>query len=249
MVGLDSGLLTVLQFADSALPTGAFSQSLGLETAIVDGAVHDEHSFRIWLHRFLHHQLVPADGWAIRAVVRDKADPLEVDAMLHAMSLPSQIRAANAAMGKRAVQIAEQNFTGAHVPSDVSPQVGARPGESVDPLTGGIVGYARAVGEHRAVGSVPVVFALLAREHSTPWTDACAAHLFTTLTSLTQNAVRGIPIGQNAGQRVLRAMHPEVHAALERIAELTEDQVGAVSPGLEIDQMRHTWQRARMFMS
>lgn len=226
MIGLDSGLLTVLQFADSALPTGAFSQSLGLETAIHDDAVRDEATFRAWLHRFLHHQLVPADGWAIRAVVRDGVDPVSIDAMLHAMSLPAQIREANAAMGRRAAQIAAENF----------------PGEAV-------TDYARLVSTRQAAGSVPVVLALLARHHGTDWGDACAAHFFSSLTSLTQNAVRGIPIGQNAGQRVLRAMHPEVVRAVERVAALTEDQVGAVSPALEIGQMRHAWQRARMFMS
>lgn len=226
MVGLDSGLLTVLQFSDSALPTGAFSQSLGLETAINDAVVHDEATFRTWLHGFLHHQLVPADGWAIRCVGRDGSDPVQVDAVLHAMSLPSQIRSANSAMGRRAVQIAAENF----------------PSES-------ITDYAVAVEQQRAVGSVPVTLALLGRERGTDWRDVCAAHLFTCLTSLTQNAVRGIPIGQNAGQRVLRAMHPEVAVALDRVEVLTEDEVGAVSPGLEIDQMRHAWQRARMFMS
>lgn len=226
MASLDSGLLTILQFADSALPTGAFSQSLGLETAINDDAVTDEATFHQWLRRFLHHQLVPADGWAIRAMVRDGLDPLAVDEMLHAVSLPAQIRTANAAMGRRAVQIAAENFP--------RPTVAA---------------YAAAVSERRAVGSVPVVLALLATEHTTAWEDACAAHLFTTLTALSQNAVRGIPIGQNAGQRVLSAMHAEVFTALVRIAELTDDDVGAVSPALEIDQMRHEWQRARMFMS
>ncbi|KAA9393982.1 urease accessory protein UreF [Kocuria coralli] len=223
---MGSGLLAVLQFADSALPTGAFSQSLGLETAIDDEAVHDETTFRAWLRRFLHHQLAPADGWAIRAIVRDGADPLEVDAALHAMTLPVQVRDGNAAMGRRAAQIAEQNFSG--------PAAQA---------------YTTALGRGEVIGSVPVVLALLARDHGTGWEDACAAHLFTSLTSLTQNAVRGIPIGQNAGQRVLRAMHPEVEAALERIAAMTDDEVGAVSPALEIDQMRHSWQRARMFMS
>ncbi|MDO5618902.1 urease accessory protein UreF [Kocuria sp.] len=225
-VSLDSGLLTMLQFSDSALPTGAFSQSLGLETAINDDVVHDEPTFHAWLRRFLLHQLVPADGWAIRAVAHDRADPVTVDAMLHAMSLPVQIREANAAMGRRAVQIAAENF----------------PVRSV-------TDYARVVSARDAVGSVPVVLALLAREHGTDWQDTCAAHLFTSLTALTQNAVRGIPIGQNAGQRVLRAMHPEVARAVERVEVLTEDQVGAVSPALEIDQMRHAWQRARMFMS
>ena len=41
----------------------------------------------------------------------------------------------------------------------------------------------------------------------------------------------------------------DVAAAVERIPHLTPDDFGAVSPGLEISQMRHERQRARMFMS
>lgn len=239
MVSLNSGLLTVLQFADSALPTGAFSQSMGLETAIDDGAVNDEATFRQWLTHFLHHQLVPADGWAIRTLVRDDADALTVDAMLHAMSLPVQVRDGNAAMGRRAIEIARANFPSPDIERYAVAVLG-KGGDEVEP------------GEFRtgvAAGSVPVVIGLLARDHGSGWRDACAAHLFTSLTSLTQNAVRGIPIGQNAGQRVLRSMHDEIETAVRRIDGMTDDHVGAVSPALEIDQMRHVWQRARMFMS
>ncbi|MFC6258698.1 urease accessory protein UreF, partial [Kocuria oceani] len=65
----------------------------------------------------------------------------------------------------------------------------------------------------------------------------------------TQNAVRGIPLGQTAGQRVLRALHEDVARGVERIGRMSEEEVGATGPGLEIAQMRHAWQRARMFMS
>jgi urease accessory protein len=79
--------------------------------------------------------------------------------------------------------------------------------------------------------------------------EALAAYLFAAATSLTQNAVRAIPLGQNAGQRLLRQAADDVAAAVERVSHLTLDDFGAVTPGLEISQMRHEHQRARMFMS
>ena len=75
------------------------------------------------------------------------------------------------------------------------------------------------------------------------------AYLFSTITSLTQNAVRGIPLGQSAGQRVLAAMRVRVTTAEHRIRDLGVEDLGAVPPGLEIAQMQHETQRARMFMS
>jgi urease accessory protein UreF len=67
--------------------------------------------------------------------------------------------------------------------------------------------------------------------------------------SLTQNAVRGVPLGQQAGQRVIRQAQDWVQHAVETSKQLDESDLGAIAPGLEIAQMRHEQQRARLFMS
>ena len=79
--------------------------------------------------------------------------------------------------------------------------------------------------------------------------EAVAAHLHASVMSLTQNAVRGIPLGQDAGQRVVRRAQEWVLRAVEVSRGLHPDDLGAIAPGLEIAQMRHERQRARMFMS
>jgi len=50
-------LLAAMQLTDSALPTGAFSHSLGFESYIEAGIIHDEASFAAWLHMFCTQQL------------------------------------------------------------------------------------------------------------------------------------------------------------------------------------------------
>ncbi len=109
--------------------------------------------------------------------------------------------------------------------------------------------YRDLVATGRAAGHQPLAFAVVARSLGVPMEEALAAYLFAAATSLTQNAVRAIPLGQNAGQRLLRQAADDVAAAVERIPRLSPDDFGAVSPGLEISQMRHERQRARMFMS
>jgi len=79
--------------------------------------------------------------------------------------------------------------------------------------------------------------------------DAVVAHLTGAVTSLTQNAVRGIPIGQSEGQRLIARAHAWVEEAAERVHTLDHDDLGLVAPGLEIAQMQHARLRARMFMS
>jgi urease accessory protein len=221
-------LLTLLQLTDSALPTGAFSHSLGLESYLDTRTVHDEDSFRLWLEKFLSQSLAYTDGLAVRLAheAAGGEDLARIDALVHASAVPRQIREAGVKMGARMLHVATSVF-----PTD----------ELED--------YREQVASGTCYGHPGIAFALGARGAGAPCTDTVAAYLFSTVTSLTQNAIRGIPIGQNAGQRVLRAMHAPVLAAVEKIFALEIQDLGAAAPGLEIAQMRHEHLRARMFMS
>lgn len=217
--------LALQQLTDSALPTGAFAHSLGFETYIERALVHDEESFGVWLTAYIGQQLTYSDGLAIRFLYEGHG--LEVlDSLLTAQLLPRELREASLKMGGRLLEIGAEVFPSA-----------------------GLEEYRQLVSSGRAGGHQPLAFAVVARSLGVPLAEALAAYLFATVTSLTQNAVRAIPLGQNAGQRLLRKASDDVAAAVERVRGLTPDDFGAVSPGLEISQMRHERQRARMFMS
>jgi urease accessory protein len=198
---------------------------LGFETYIDGGVVLDEGSFGVWLSVFIRQQLTYSDGLAIRFLY-EGGDVGELDGLLSASLLPRQVREAGVKMGGRLLEIGAEVFP--------SPELGL---------------YRDLVAGGRAAGHQPLAFAVVARSLGVPLAEALSAYLFAAATSLTQNAVRAIPLGQNAGQRLLRQAADDVAAAVERIAHLTPDDFGAVTPGLEISQMRHERQRARMFMS
>ncbi|UTT69903.1 urease accessory protein UreF [Arthrobacter sp. DNA4] len=217
--------LALQQLTDSALPTGAFAHSFGFETYIDAGVVTDEASFSGWLSAFISQSLTYSDGLAVR-LLYEGGELGELDLLLSASLLPRQVREASIKMGGRLLEIGAEVFP--------SPALEL---------------YRDLVATGRAAGHQPLAFAVVARSLGVPLQEALAAYLFATVTSLTQNAVRAIPLGQNAGQRVLRKAHDDVAAAIDAVARLTPDDLGAVSPGLEISQMRHERQRARMFMS
>lgn len=217
--------LALQQLTDSALPTGAFAHSLGFETYLERGLVRDEAGFGIWLAAFVSQQLTYSDALAIRFLYGGVAVE-DLDVLLTAQLLPRQLREASIKMGTRLLEIGSEIF-----PSPA------------------LADYRELVGSGRAAGHQPLAFAVVARSLEVPFPEALAAYLFATVTSLTQNAVRAIPLGQNAGQRLLRAAAGDVEAAVHRAGTLDRTDFGAVSPGLEISQMRHERQRARMFMS
>ena len=221
-------LLPLLQLSDSALPTGAFSHSLGLESYLHRGLVHDEDTFADWLTQFIRIQLVHSDGLAIRFVL--EADTTEelfrVDRALHASALAREIREAGVKMGARMLDIAGTVFP-----------------------CGELTQYAAAVERGDCAGHPALAFAIAGKSLGVPAPELLASYLFSTVTSLTQNAIRGIPLGQSAGQRVLAAAHAEVRDAVGRIFSLAWEDFGVSAPGLEIAQMQHERQRARMFMS
>ena len=217
--------LALQQLCDSALPTGAFAHSLGFESYIDRGLVHGEESFGVWLAAFVSQQLSYSDALAIRFLYED-VPVAELDALLTAQLLPRELREASIKMGTRLLEIGAEVFP--------SPELAE---------------YRELVACGRAAGHQPLAFAIVARSLGVPLPEALAAYLFAAVTSLTQNAVRAIPLGQNAGQRLLRKAADDVAAAVVRAGSLDRSEFGAVSPGLEISQMRHERQRARMFMS
>lgn len=222
-----------MQLTDSALPTGAFSHSLGFETYLHAEWVKDEKTFSTWLKMFVEQQLTYTDALAIRLVYRATSfEQIEdLDELVTAQALPQQIRESGMTMGKRLLSIGAASY----------------PGEWVER-------YRRGVAEENLHAHQATVMGVLARNLGVPEETAVASHLYATAISLTQNAVRGIPLGQNSGQGVIRKAQEWVEHGVEISGELTEsgmaeDALGAVAPGLEIAQMNHERQRARLFMS
>ena len=229
MAGTDlASLLGLMQLTDSALPTGAFSHSLGFETYVSRGDIHDADSFAAWLRMFLAQQLTFTDALVVRLVHAANSfdEVAALDALVTAQALPRQIRDSGRTMGARLAAIGAAGYDDEWA-----------------------VRYDAQIREGRLSGHPAVVMGVLTRALGVLTDDAVAAHLYATAISLTQNAVRGIPLGQNAGQAIIRSAQEWVVQAVETSAALDVEDLGAISPGLEVAQMAHERQRARLFMS
>lgn len=242
--------LPLAQLCDSALPTGAFSHSFGLETYICEGVVDGEASFVSWLRALVSTQLTFSEGLGLRlafeAVAADDWEAIaHLDALLVAQAVPIQVRRAGVTMGRRMLTIARlalEGTDGGRLLSRYAALIDT--GNAGD--TGG-TGGTKGSGGCRSHPAIVLAIAGYALE--APAAAVAAAYLQSSVISLTQNAVRAIPLGQDAGQRAIASVRGDVRAAVRRIGGLDEMDLGAAAPGIEISQMRHERQRARMFMS
>ena len=236
--------LPLAQLCDSALPTGAFSHSFGLETYICEGVVDGEASFVSWLRALVSTQLTFSEGLGLRlafeAVAADDWEAIaHLDALLVAQAVPLQVRRAGVTMGRRMLTIAHLALEGTN-----GGRLLSRYAALVDTGNAGDTGGSGGCRSHPAI-----VLAIAGYALEAPAAAVTAAYLQSSVISLTQNAVRAIPLGQDAGQRAIASVRGDVRAAVRRIGGLDEMDLGAAAPGIEISQMRHERQRARMFMS
>ena len=242
--------LPLAQLCDSALPTGAFSHSFGLETYICEGVVDGEASFVSWLRALVSTQLTFSEGLGLRlafeAVAADDWEAIaHLDALLVAQAVPIQVRRAGVTMGRRMLTIARLALEGTD-----GGRLLSRYAALIDT---GVTGNAGDTGGTKGSGGCrshpAIVLAIAGYALGAPAAAVTAAYLQSSVISLTQNAVRAIPLGQDAGQRAIASVRGDVRAAVRRIGDLDEMDLGAAAPGIEISQMRHERQRARMFMS
>lgn len=228
---MDNQLLALLQFGDSNFPSGAFSHSFGLETYIQEGTIHDKETFFSWIRMFLEKQLAATDGLACRLTInalrQNRIHEIWVlDRKLFMQNIPKETRQANRRIGERLIKMGMDLYS--------------------IPL---LAEYQMKIKKREAYGHPAIVFAMISQFLKIDQRQIMLAYLYSTVGTLVQNAVRGIPLGQTAGQQVLLELHPYLVETVKHINRMDEDDFGAVAPGIEISQMRHERLHVRLFMS
>ena len=82
-----------------------------------------------------------------------------------------------------------------------------------------------------------------------PPDQALAAYLWAWAENQVMAAVKIIPLGQTAGQRMLAELSRAIPAVAERALNLPETQWSNFAPGLAIASCRHETQYSRLFRS
>ena len=104
----------------------------------------------------------------------------------------------------------------------------------------------------RPAPSWPVAWALAVQRSNPPPEpeEALLAHAFGWAENLVQAALKAVPLGQSAGQRILAALIEELPAAVDTARRHADDAIRqSHSPMLAILSARHEAQYSRLFRS
>ena len=229
------GLLQLLWLASPALPVGGFSYSDGLEAGVACLQVHDERSVGDWVVEQLHISLARCDLAVMAQAIPawHNADFERVHALnnwvLHTRET-HELRRQTEQMGRSLVV-----WAGQFDPSNADlPATKAHHALQACAL---------------AVPTFPVVCAAVAACGLASHADALSAHAFTWAENQVQAAIKAVPLGQSAGQRILARLVQDIPTAVATAQALNDFTRQACAPMLAIHSAQHETQYSRLFRS
>jgi len=224
-----SALLQLMWLASPALPIGGFSYSEGLESAVEHGRVHDEASAAEWLSQQL-------------ALTQTRGD----------LALTARAIAAWACADLSGLRVLNDWVLQTRESAELRLQSEQMGRSLLDWLRNHHTASAEQIQQCQALGqpTFPLVMALALASSGAALPDALMAYSFGWAENMVGAAIKSVPLGQSAGQRILARLAAETPAAVARAMTLAEqDQRQAFSPMLAILSARHETQYSRLFRS
>ena len=223
-------LVRLLQLASPALPVGAYTYSQGLEWLVESGEIKTEADVAEWIGDLLEFGVGSFEAPLLAALIGawQRDDTIEL-ARLNDDFLASretaELRAETVQMGYSLVR-----------------------------LLSDLPGFAElAAGRERLFAidepAFPTAWAAAAAAWRIPGEMAVPAYLWAWLENQVMAAVKTVPLGQSAGQRLLAALGSRVPAVTERALALPEADWHNFTPGLALACSRHETQYTRLFRS
>ena len=225
----DAALLQLIWLASPALPVGTFSYSEGLEAAIDGGHAPDEAGVGNWLLQQLQLAQVRSELAATAAAWRawedhDRARIEALNAWVLATRESAEFRLQTEQTGRSLTEWLRQRL-----PDD-------------DPRLTTLQALAPAP-------AWPVAAALAGWRTGAPLRAGLLALAFGWAENMVQAAVKAVPLGQSAGQRLLAQLADAIPAAVDQALATDDTTRQAFTPMLAILSAQHEGQYSRLFRS
>jgi urease accessory protein len=220
-----TALLRLCQLVSPALPVGAFNFSQGLEYAVAAGWVTDEAAAGDWIGGLARCAIGTLDLPLLLRLhaawqTGDEAAALRWSARLIAARETRELRAEDRHMGSALAKILREL---------------------------GVDGAAPWIGHDDA--SFAALFALAACRWDISGEDCACGYLWAWTENQVLAAVKLIPLGQTAGQRLLDRLIGEIPRIVADAAAIAEEDIGIAAPTQGLASALHETQYTRLFRS
>lgn len=213
------------QLISPALPVGAYAYSAGLEYAVDTGWVSSEEKANDWIVGQLEHNLSTLD---VPVLVR-----LYKTWQEHSIEMVKYWSRFLLASRESSELLAEDRHLG-NALAQLLPELGIEEAISWR-------------GDQQA--SFAAMFTLGAVHWNIPVEEAAHGYLWAWSENQVAAAIKLIPLGQTAGQRILSDVIDVLPAVVKKGLLLADDDIGAVSPSVAMACAKHETQYSRLFRS
>ena len=218
-------LARVLQLASAASPVGNHAYSEGMEYAVLAGDLRDEGSAREWISGLLSHSVCGLDVPLLAAMHAawsgERTDEaLRLGAWLLSCRESAELRLADRRQGQALMRILAEF---------------------------GIERAAALRTERRA--GYACAFALATAALGIPARAAAVSFAYARLESMAVTAIKLVPLGQSAGQRMIFDLAGALPSACEAALSTTPADVAAGAPGQAMASALHETQATRLYRS
>jgi urease accessory protein len=220
----DPSLIHLLRIVSPGLPVGAFSYSRGLEWAVHAGWVPNEAAAREWILGTLENIFAVVDGalfWRMIEALygEDHARFEHANAWLAACRESREMQLEDRRMGEALLTLLDE------------------------------LGVPAAKAHARSALTYPASFAIAARHWNVAPRPALRGLMWTVVEAQVAAAIRLVPLGHVAGQRILIDAVPVIGRSAARAIALDDAGIGNLSPALAMASAWHETQYSRLFRS
>jgi urease accessory protein len=222
-----ASLLQLLWLASPALPVGGFAYSEGFEAWVNHAGEVGEAAAAAWLVDQLHLSLARGDLAVVAQAIPawrdgDLARLQSLNSWVLQTRESSELRMQTEQMGRSLLEWLRNHDSCTAQQLDACAQL---------PPT------------------YPLAFALAASHTQAGVEDILLAFAFGWAENMTQAAIKAVPLGQSAGQRILARLSSDIPAAVEHAMRLRDSERQTFSPMLAILSAQHETQYSRLFRS
>ena len=247
-------LLRLLQLNGGTFPTGGFSQSWGLETCVTRGEVTDPESFRVFLESFLRSSIGKCEGPIIRRAYELTGALAGAPEGSACTGAPEGNDGAGAPEEEAAAKLRElEQISCAVKVTKESREAGLRMGKAFARILEPVLGEEVFQPLRKVFGglgiSYPVVYGCVCSLLELDLEQALAAYVFSTANTLTQSALKLIPLGNVEAQKVLFEMEGVLEQVTCLCMETDMGQISNFCPDLDIASLAHEELPVRLYMS